>query len=253
MHEIAEFLRDHPPFDTLSEAELSEVAAACEIEFAEAGSMVLEQAVTAPGLAWVVRRGAVELLDGERVVDMLSEGEMFGHASLLSEWPTALAVRAAEDSLLYRLPAEAIRPVLARPAALRFAARSLAGRYEMLQRELDPLAIAVVDPVRRPVGRLLHRDPVIAAPAATVQEGARPRGDGAGGRRAHGGGQLVGGAGRPGRGVRHRHGPRPARAGGGGGGARRYPRVAGDDRPGDHHRRGGHRRRCAAGHARPRR
>ena len=98
---------------------------------------------------------------------------MFGHASLLSEWPTALAVRAAEDSLLYRLPAEAIRPVLARPAALRFAARSLAGRYEMLQRDLDPLAIAVVDPARRPVSRLLRGDPVIAAPAATVQEAAR--------------------------------------------------------------------------------
>ena len=173
MHEIAEFLRDHPPFDTLSEAELDEVAAACEIEFAEAGTMVLEQAVATPGVAWVVRRGAVELLDGERVVDMLSEGEMFGHASLLSEWPTALAVRAAEDSLLYRLPAEAIRPVLARPAALRFAARSLAGRYEMLQRDLDPLAISVVDPARRPVSRLLRGEPVIAAPADTVQEAAR--------------------------------------------------------------------------------
>jgi CBS domain-containing protein len=100
MHEIAEFLRDNPPFDTLSEEELDEVAAACEIEYVEAGTMVLEQAVTTPGVAWVVRRGAVELLDGDRVVDMLSEGEMFGHASLLSEWPTALAVRAAEDSLL---------------------------------------------------------------------------------------------------------------------------------------------------------
>src|SRR6185437_5395220 len=60
-----------------------------------------------------------------------------------------------------------------RPAALRFAARSLAGRYEMLQRDLDPLAIAVVDPARRPVSRLLRGDPVIAAPAATVQEAAR--------------------------------------------------------------------------------
>src|SRR6476661_1639246 len=145
MHEIAEFLRDNPPFDTLSDEELDEVAAACEIEFAEAGTIVLKQAVATPGVAWVVRRGAVELLDGHRVVDMLSEGEMFGHASLLSEWPTAL----------------------------RFAARSLAGRYEMLQRELDPLALAVVDPARRPVSRLLRGDPVIAAPVATVQEAAR--------------------------------------------------------------------------------
>ena len=110
---------------------------------------------------------------------MLGEGEMFGHASLLSEWPTALAVRAAEDSLS-TASAEAIRPVLARPAALRFAARSLAGRYEMRMRELDPLAIAVVDPARRPVSRLLRGDPVIAAPGTRC-----------GGRPPHGRAQLI--------------------------------------------------------------
>ena len=139
MHEIAEFLREHPPFDTLEPDQLAEVAAACEIEFAEAGTIVLAQAVEAPGYAWVVRRGAVELMDGQRIVDMLGEGEMFGHASLLSEWPTALAARTAEDSLMYRIPAEVLRPVLARPAALRFAARSLSGRFVMRMRELDPL------------------------------------------------------------------------------------------------------------------
>src|SRR4029078_13511054 len=105
MHEIAEFLRDNPPFDTLSEEELDEVAAACEIEYVEAGTMVLEQAVTTPGGAVGVRSGAVELLDGDRVVDMLSEGEMFGHASLLSEWPTALAGRGGAE--LRRLPPRA--------------------------------------------------------------------------------------------------------------------------------------------------
>jgi CBS domain-containing protein len=173
MHEIAEFLRNHPPFDTLEPDELAAVAAACEIEYAEAGTILLEQSVETPGVAWVVRRGAVELLDNDRVVDVLGEGEMFGHASLLSEWPTALAVRASEDSLLYRLPAEAVRPVLARPVALRFAARSLAGRYEMRQRELDPLAVAVVDPARRPVSQLIRRRPVVAQPGDSVRDAAR--------------------------------------------------------------------------------
>ena len=41
------------------------MAAACEIEFAEAGTLVLEQAVPGARAAWVVRRGAVELLDGD--------------------------------------------------------------------------------------------------------------------------------------------------------------------------------------------
>ena len=113
----------------------------------------------APGHAWVVRRGAVELLDGTRVVDLLGEGEMFGHASLLSEWPTALAVRAVEDTLCYRIPAEALRPALARPAALRFAARSLSGRYEVRMRQLDPVAPAAVDPSRRRLGELVRATP----------------------------------------------------------------------------------------------
>jgi len=172
MHEIAEFLCLHPPFDTLDQDELAAVAAACEIEFAEAGSVILEQAVAAPGYAWVVRRGSVELLDGARVVDLLGEGEMFGHAAILSEWPTALAVRASEDSLLYRIPELAIRPVLARPAALRYAARTLSGRFEMRLRELDPMAVAVIDPARRPLHQLLRGEAVIARADTPVQEAA---------------------------------------------------------------------------------
>src|SRR5436305_10641081 len=99
---------------------------------------------------------------------MLGEGEMFGHAALLSEWPTVLAARTAEDSLLYRIPAEALRPVLARPAALRFAARSLSGRFGVRRRDLDPLDPAVVDPARRPVSQLLRGGAVIIEPVATV-------------------------------------------------------------------------------------
>ena len=172
MHEIAEFLQQHPPFDTLEPEALAELAAACEIEFAAAGTVILAQAVQAPGHAWVVRRGAVELLDGTRVVDLLGEGEMFGHASLLSEWPTALAVRAVEDTLCYRIPAEALRPALARPAALRFAARSLSGRYEVRMRQLDPVATAAVDPSRRRLGELVRGDPLIASADTSVRDAA---------------------------------------------------------------------------------
>src|SRR5436305_1747861 len=145
MHEIAEFLARHPPFDTLDDDQLAEVAAVVEIEYAQAGTTVLEQAVEAPSFAWVIRRGAVELLDGARIVDMLGEGEMFGHAALLSEWPTVLAARTAEDSLLYRIPAQALRPVLARPAALRFAARSLSARFALrrgISRARTPAEVA---------------------------------------------------------------------------------------------------------------
>ncbi len=73
----------------------------------------------------MVRRGSVELLIGDRLLDALGEGEMFGFASLLEEAPLGFVARAAEDTLVYRIPAAAIRPVLERPAAARFVARSM--------------------------------------------------------------------------------------------------------------------------------
>ena len=45
---------------------------------------------------------------------------MFGFVSLLSEGPLGFVARAAEDTLVYRIPAAVIRPVLERPAFVRF-------------------------------------------------------------------------------------------------------------------------------------
>ena len=50
---------------------------------------------------------------------------MFGFASLLEERPLGFVARAAEDTLVYRIREHAIRPVLERPAAVRFVVGSL--------------------------------------------------------------------------------------------------------------------------------
>ena len=73
----------------------------------------------------MIRRGAVELLDRGTPVDLLGEGEMFGHPSVLSGQPTRYEVRAREDTLCYSLAAEDVIPLLGRPSSLRFLARSL--------------------------------------------------------------------------------------------------------------------------------
>ena len=44
----------------------------------------------------VVRSGAVEIVYDGRVLDLLGEGELFGHASMLSGLPTGFAARALE-------------------------------------------------------------------------------------------------------------------------------------------------------------
>ena len=105
MHDIADFLRRHPPFDTLDEETLAAVASRAEIEFHAAGTAILESAEATSEFAYVVRRGSVELLIGGRLLDVLGEGEMFGFASLLEEGPLGFVARAAEDTLVYRIPA----------------------------------------------------------------------------------------------------------------------------------------------------
>ena len=170
MHDIAEFLHEHPPFDTLDEESLAGVAASAEIEFHAARAPILESAGETSRFAYVVRRGSVELLIDGRLLDVLGEGEMFGFASLLEEGPLGFVARAGEDTLVYRIPDHAIRPVLERPAAVRFIARSmnkgvrlLAGRAQAPPPSADG----------RPVGDLIRAPALVCPPTMSVQEGAR--------------------------------------------------------------------------------
>ncbi|HEV2873821.1 MAG TPA: putative nucleotidyltransferase substrate binding domain-containing protein [Thermoleophilaceae bacterium] len=170
MHDIAEFLRGHPPFDTLDEETLERVAASAEIEFHAASTAILESAEETSRFAYVVRRGSVELLIGGRLLDLLHEGEMFGFASLLEEAPLGFVARAAEDTLVYRIPAGSIRPVLERPDAVRFVARSMNKGVRLLAgHEQEP----VPTPAGRRVRELIRAAPLVCPPEITVQDAAR--------------------------------------------------------------------------------
>jgi CBS domain-containing protein len=170
MHDIAEFLQRHPPFDTLDEETLRGVAASAEIEFHAAGAPILESAEATAEFAYVVRRGSVELLTRGRLFDLVGEGEMFGFASLLAEGPLGFVARAAEDTLVYRIPERAIRPVLERPAAVRFVAESLT-RHGRLLASPDPQPPPPA--TGRVVGELIRAPALVCPPATPVQQAAR--------------------------------------------------------------------------------
>src|SRR5262245_16515932 len=104
MHDVVEFLGQHPPFDELSEQELGGLAGDVEVEFFSAGETIFKQGEEAMKHVRVIRRGAVELVDQGKVLDLLGEGELFGHPSMLSGQPTGFEARAREDTLCYRLP-----------------------------------------------------------------------------------------------------------------------------------------------------
>jgi CBS domain-containing protein len=169
MHDIVEFLHRHPPFEELDEEALEELAETVEVEYFPAATTIFRQGEKPREHARIVRRGAVELVDRGRVLDVLGEGELFGHPSMLSGLPTGFEARAGEDTLCYRLPADKIVPLMTRPAGLRFVARSLLARPK-------PGAGAPpedLDLARQPVARLARRQPVVCEPSRSLREVAR--------------------------------------------------------------------------------
>jgi CBS domain-containing protein len=169
MHDIAQFLARHPPFDTLDEETLERVASSAEIEFYAAGTAILESAEATSRFAYVVRRGSVELLVDGRLHDLLGEGEMFAFASLLQDAPLGFVARAAEDTLAYRFPEPTILPVLERPAAVRFVVRSMARDVHLLTRPEEAPAPSAAG---RPVRELIRAPALVLAPETGVQEAA---------------------------------------------------------------------------------
>jgi CBS domain-containing protein len=164
VHEIAGFLRAFPPFDTASEQSLEAVVAATQIEFFAAGAYVLRAGDPPTAHAYVIRTGHAELIDGGRVVDLLGPGDLVGLPSMLSDLPPGLDVRAEEDLLVYRVEADAIRPLLAGRHGLRFVAQTVRSRTPTgLTTDLltDAAAPALAD---------LARQAVVVTEAAPLRE-----------------------------------------------------------------------------------
>src|SRR4051812_7970474 len=152
-HDIAEFLRAHELFGGLEPRHLESIAGRAAVETFPADAVILARGEPADSVR-LVRRGAVELLDGGRALDRLGEGELFGHRAMLAGLPAGFEARAAEDTVCVRLSAADAVGLLARPMPL--AATVDAGRLRIQQLSHEPAVlcdpdVAVSDAARRMV------------------------------------------------------------------------------------------------------
>jgi CBS domain-containing protein len=172
MHDIAEFLRTHDPFSGLDEEALERLAERVEVEFFELGATIFEQGERSQGRVLVVRRGAIELVDGNRVLDVLGEGELFGHPSVLSGLPSEVEARAQEDSLCYSMAAADVIPLLPPRSSLSYLTRSLLRRREPggAAAEAD---VASAEMAQQPARALIRREPVTCVADRPLREVAR--------------------------------------------------------------------------------
>ena len=164
MDDIAGFLGSHPPFDAVDAGELTRIAAMTETEVSPRGKAIFPQGAGPVEYVWVVRSGSVEVIHDGRVLDLLGPGELFGHASMISGLPTGFEARAAEDAVCYRIPADVIRPLLARPDVLQFVTRSIVARA---------VPAPPADQVQVRVATLIRTPPLLCRPEEPIREAAR--------------------------------------------------------------------------------
>jgi CBS domain-containing protein len=165
MSDVASFLGSHPPFDAVGPDELARIAAVTETESTPRGKTIFLQGTGPVESVWMVRTGSVEIIHDGRILDLLGPGELFGHASMISGLPTGFEARAGEDTVCYRIPADVMRPLLARPDVLRFVARSIAAG--------PAVPPPPEDPVEHRVARLIRMPPLLCDASEPIREAAK--------------------------------------------------------------------------------
>ncbi|HEY6968547.1 MAG TPA: DUF294 nucleotidyltransferase-like domain-containing protein [Candidatus Angelobacter sp.] len=110
---VVEFLRKVPPFQFLSEVELQELANEIALEYFPKDTVILSEGSKPSESLYVIQKGGVKLTlrteAGEEIVlDIRSEGEIFGLLSVLGGDVARLNVAALEDCLCYSIPGQQV-------------------------------------------------------------------------------------------------------------------------------------------------
>ncbi|KJF82006.1 DUF294 nucleotidyltransferase-like domain-containing protein [Photobacterium angustum] len=102
--EILNFISQYPPFDTLPEDQLHQLALEIEVAYYRANTMILNTGDSIHDL-YLIRSGAVEIYrrKGE-LYNRLDEGDIFGQMGLLMNNRVRMPAKALEDTLLYCIP-----------------------------------------------------------------------------------------------------------------------------------------------------
>ena len=137
---ILDFVRSVVPFDTLDPEELDGVVQLMEIGYFPRGQVVIQAGGEPATELYVIYSGSVKVTlpmgdEGELLVDVRGEGDVFGSLSLLHGSLATFSVTAQEDLLTFTLPAEPFKQlVTAHPAFQRHFSSTLARNIQAARR-----------------------------------------------------------------------------------------------------------------------
>ena len=103
---VLNFLRGFLPFSLLETETLQRTAAYVVIQHYKKGEFIFQQGESPKEYLYVVREGAVEIIQPETdmLVEYCDEGDLFGLRPIIAQESYLLSARAAEESLLYAIP-----------------------------------------------------------------------------------------------------------------------------------------------------
>ena len=108
-YRVADFLKQHPPFDSLDEAALLQLASHGRVKMHERGERVFWEGREPGPSVFVIQQGTVRLVnetdEGEELRDILGAGDLFGVGRFLGRDTYRHTARAATDVVLYCLRA----------------------------------------------------------------------------------------------------------------------------------------------------
>lgn len=174
--EILDAVRRYPPFKSLDDDTLEALVRDIQVQYARASQTVMEAGEENKSL-YFVRSGAVEVrLKSGELYARASEGELFGHVSLIRHGRSAYTVTTIEDSLFYLIPARWF-------ARLHQEHEAFAEFFELAedQRLHNALVQAQqsndVSLMTCHVSELIHREPIMVDAGVNIRDAARTMAD----------------------------------------------------------------------------
>ncbi|MGK0474653.1 MAG: CBS domain-containing protein, partial [Oleispira sp.] len=106
IQDIIAFVSAYEPFDSLPAEEIASLCGQIEVSYYQAQSQILHHGASIDAL-YMIRSGSVEVFrrTGE-LFNRLEPGDVFGQMGILLNGHVRYPVRALEDTLIYRIPAE---------------------------------------------------------------------------------------------------------------------------------------------------
>jgi len=177
---LSRFMRQHPPFDRLPDAELQYLLRQARLVFHPAGSTLLHPDGEPVRQFFLLQQGRIQGLrrgrnsEPARVQFEIGVGECFPLAALLGERPTRTEHVAVEDVFCMVWSSDDFARLVRESESFReFALKGVSGLLAEVGRQMQQRAAGQLGSdfsMAQPIGSLLARQPVQAAPSLTLDD-----------------------------------------------------------------------------------